>query len=218
MEIRYTPDIFRTAVKIAVQSVLKNQASPTDGLLEFLVDGQGRVALASARSSIAFLSKPENFLWDIATQMCIPVTDIVETISEKALKYNAEVVAEIVDEEHVRLSMYTTTTGLLEAKMQVKDVSFNTIYMFKGMVQGKVRDELCTNPYLSTKMLKLLSSIPRRRDAPKDKESLHFANVPGHRDMFIVTPDWMNGLLFVAGIATQDWNSKEPPMLVGKPI
>lgn len=218
MEIKYAPDVFRTAVKVATQTILKNQVAPTDGHLLFLVDGQGRVAFASARSSIAFLKKPDEFSWDSASQMCIQITDMVDEISEKALKYNVDVAVDI-EENRIGISMYSTATGLLETKCPVVALQFSAVYMFKGMVQGKVRDATCSNPYLSLKMLKLLSGIPRRRNAPKEKDALHIANVPGCEDMFIITPDWMiNSYIFLAGLATRGYNGRETPMLVGQPI
>ena len=217
MEISYAPDTFRAAVKIATQTVFKNTVGPADGHLLFLVDNRQRVALASVRSAIAFLSKPSEFSWDTATQMCIKITDIVETISEMALKHNTDVKVEINDET-IKLSTYSIATSSLSAECPVLYLDFNTIYMFKGMVQGKVRDATCSNPYLGLKALKLLSTLPRRRDADKDKDAIHIANVPGHADMFIITPDWMNGLIFLAGCATREWNSDKPPMLVGEPI
>lgn len=215
MEIKYAPDVFRAAVKIATQDIFGRQDGPTDNGLEVVVDSQGHVALSAARSSIAFLHRPkkEEFYWDISTQYFVPVTYNLNALSEKALRYNKEVTMDVL-KEHVKFSMWSAPTGLLEVSIVGQSVDFNVANMFRMLAHG-VRDANCSNPYLSLKALKLLSSLPRRRGAEYD--GLHFANVPGKIDMFAITPDWMEDVvLFMAGNATQEYGGK--PYLVGEPI
>ena len=215
MQIIYKPDIFRTAVKIATQDIFGRQDGPTDNGLEVVVDSQGHVALSAARSSIAFLHRPKNeeFYWDTSTQYFVPVTDSLNALSEKALRYNKDVAMDVL-EEQIKFSMWSAPTGLLEVPVVGQNVYFNVAYMFRTLAHG-VRDANCSNPYLSLKALKLLSSLPRRRGAEYD--GLHFANVPGKIDMFVITPDWMEDVvLFMAGNATQEYGGK--PYLVGEPI
>ena len=215
MEIKYAPDVFRAAVKIATQDVFGRQDGPTDNGLEVVVDSQGHVALSAARSSIAFLHRPKDaeFFWDTSAQYFIPITDSLNALSEKALKYNREVTVDVL-EEQIKFSMWSAPTGLLEVFSVGQSVDFNVAYMFRTLAHG-VRDANCSNPYLSLKALKLLSSLPRRRGTKYD--GLHFANVPGKIDMFAITPDWMEDVvLFMAGNATQEYGGK--PYLVGEPI
>lgn len=215
MQIIYKPDVFRAAVKVATQDIFGHQDSPTDDGLEVVVDSQGHVALCAARSAIAFLHRPKNeeFYWDTSTQYFVPVTDSLNVLSEKALRFNKDVTMDVL-EDQIKFSMWSAPTGLLEVSIVGQSVDFNVSYMFRTLAHG-VRDANCSNPYLSLKALKLLSSLPRRRGAEYD--GLHFANVPGKIDMFAITPDWMEDVvLFMAGNATQEYGGK--PYLVGEPI